>query len=355
MADREVATSRAAGPLVPNICISSADLGCRAAYETWLESVADVFDAKPDSRDGIGRFPIEMNVFHPGPLVLGQFVSPPQVFERSPRSIANGGLDHFLIQLYESGGFAGAAGGADIRVRAGDICIFDLTRTLDTRASDFRNVTLIVPRPLLETFVEDVDALSGIVLAGEEPLTRMLARHMRSLHGEMAQMAQDEAEAAARATVALIAVAAQRHAGFGTTGSKPLVSRFRAIVAHIDANLHDETLSPNSICADLGMSRATLYRLFEPVGGVAEFIRIRRLEAAMRLLVAPQACAVSIAEIAFGCGFKSLSSFSKAFRSHFGLSAREVRQNAGGKDSVRLRSPGLAEEAELSYWLKTLA
>jgi len=103
------------------------------------------------------------------------------------------------------------------------------------------------------------------------------------------------------------------------------------------------------------MSRATLYRLFEPVGGVAEFIRIRRLEAAMRLLVAPQACAVSIAEIAFGCGFKSLSSFSKAFRSHFGLSAREVRQNAGGKDSVRLRSPGLAEEAELSYWLKTLA
>ena len=49
MADREVATSRAAGPLVPNICISSADLGCRAAYETWLESVADVFDASPEA------------------------------------------------------------------------------------------------------------------------------------------------------------------------------------------------------------------------------------------------------------------------------------------------------------------
>lgn len=355
MTDRAVSTRMLDRPLVPNISISSAEIGCRTAYDTWAESVADVFDARPDTRAGIGECPIEMDVFHPGPLVLGRFASAPQVFERSPRSIGIGGLDHFLIQLYVHGGFAGSAGGCDIRVRAGDICILDLTRTLHTRASDFRNVTLIAPRPLLEAFVDDVDALSGIVLSGDEPLTVMLANHMRTLHDEMPQMAHDEAEAAARATVALIAVAAQRHARFGSTRSKPLVSRFRAMVAHIDANLHDDALSPNSICADLGLSRATLYRLFKPVGGVAEFIRVRRLETAMRLLVAPQNRHVGIAEIAFGCGFKSLSSFSKAFRNHFGSCAREVRLSAIGDHPTRLRTLGLTKEAELSYWLKTLA
>ena len=170
----------------------------------------------------------------------------------------------------------------------------------------------------------------------------------------MARMAKDEAEAAARATVALIAVAAQRHASFGTTGSKPLVSRFRAIVAHIDANLHDTTLGPKSMCEDLGMSRATLYRLFEPAGGVAEFVRIRRLETALRALVAPQNRDLGIAEIAYGCGFKSLSSFSRAFRTHFGSTAREVRLTASGHRIPALTSSGITGEAELSYWLKTL-
>lgn len=354
MEHREVWTQVNNRPLVPNISVSSAEIGCRTAYETWTESVADVFDARPDRLSGIEECPIEMNVFHPGPLVLGRFASAPQVFERGPRAIAAGGLDHFLIQLYEHGGFAGSAGRSDIRVRAGDICILDLTRTLHTRASDFRNVTLIAPRPLLEAYVDDVDALAGIVLSGDEPLTAMLAHHMRTLHGEMPQMAQDEAEAAARATVALIAVAAQRHARFGSTGARPPVSRFRAIVAHIDANLHDDSLSPNAICADLGLSRATLYRLFKPVGGVAEFIRIRRLETAMRLLIAPQNRHVGIAEIAFGCGFKSLSSFSKAFRNHFGSSAREIRVTAVGGPPISFRSADLSKQSELAYWLKTL-
>ena len=354
MVDCEVSSRSLYRSLVPNISISSDKIGCKPAYEIWLESVADVFDAKPDMRAGISQCPIEMNLYHPGPLVLGRFESAPQIFERNTRSIAMGGLDHFLIQLYERGGFAGSAGGADIRVRAGDICIFDLTRTLETRASAFQNVTLIVPRSLLGSFVDDVDALSGIVLSGDEPLTCMLANHMRTLHGEMPRMAPDEADAAARASVALIAVAAQRHACFGTTGSKPLVSRFRAVVTHIDANLHDVSLCPSSICENLGMSRATLYRLFEPVGGVAEFIRIRRLEAACKLLVLPQCLQVGIAEIAFNCGFKSLSSFSKAFRIHFGQSASKIRRAVCQDHSSILRFSSGAREAELSYWLRTL-
>ena len=352
--DREAGQGALGGQPLPNISISSASIGCKTAYETWRESVADVFNTRPGERTNLGEFPLEMSTFHPGPLVLGRFASGAQDFERSNRTIASGGLDHFLFQLYERGGFCGLANGAEIRVSAGDICILDLTRTLDTRATDFQNVTLIVPRSLLESFIDDVDALSGVVLAGDEPLTRMLARHMRSLHCEMARMSQDEAEAAARASAALIAVAAQRHARYGSTGSEPLVSRFRAIVAHIDANLHDVALTPRSICEDLGMSRASLYRMFASVGGVSEFIRIRRLEAAIRLLVSSASMHLGIAEIAFGCGFKTLSSFSKTFRNHFGLSPSEVRQSACENALSDCRTGGIVGKADFAYWLRTL-
>jgi hypothetical protein len=49
------------------------------------------------------------------------------------------------------------------------------------------------------------------------------------------------------------------------------------IKRYIEQHLASPELSPASICAAFGLSRATLYRLFEPLGGIASSIRERRL------------------------------------------------------------------------------
>ncbi|MGT2493518.1 hypothetical protein ACU4GD_31100 [Cupriavidus basilensis] len=49
---------------------------------------------------------------------------------------------------------------------------------------------------------------------------------------------------------------------------------------HVEANLHDPDLSPDSVLASLHLSRASVYRLFEHEGGLAAYIRSRRLRMA---------------------------------------------------------------------------
>ena len=114
-------------PHPPLYAVSSERVGGREALRRFHESVQDVFDTAPVERHAVQDFRLDMRASHLGSLVLTEVGSLAQRFERDRRMIATAGIDHFLIQLYTVGGYAGLAGGADIRVRAGDICILDLT------------------------------------------------------------------------------------------------------------------------------------------------------------------------------------------------------------------------------------
>jgi len=83
----------------------------------------------------------------------------------------------------------------------------------------------------------------------------------------------------------------------------------------IDQNLGNVDLSPKMICADIGVSRSQLYRLFSGGIGVAGYIRVRRLLKAHAALVSS---AQGIASVARVCGFSSHAHFSRVFKRQFG-------------------------------------
>nr|WMC98984.1 AraC family transcriptional regulator [Aminobacter aminovorans] len=88
----------------------------------------------------------------------------------------------------------------------------------------------------------------------------------------------------------------------------------------IEANVPEPDLGPEFLCQRLGMSRAKLYRLFEPIGGVGAYIQQRRLTRAYHALTDPAQAHLYVGIIAARCGFGSASVFSRAFRQAFGLS-----------------------------------
>ncbi|MCB4768547.1 helix-turn-helix domain-containing protein [Ancylobacter sp. Lp-2] len=69
----------------------------------------------------------------------------------------------------------------------------------------------------------------------------------------------------------------------------------------------------------IGISRASLYRLFEPIGRVARAIREVRLREAQRDL---QSRSATRGEIGLGLCFSSGSQFSHAFKAYYGCSPR---------------------------------
>ena len=94
--------------------------------------------------------------------------------------------------------------------------------------------------------------------------------------------------------------------------------------------LASRELGIEKITRTFGLSRASLYRLFEPVGGVACYIRTRRLARARKELTAPGLQDHRIGPIAYRAGFQSIPAFNRAFREAYGEPPRNARKPEGG-------------------------
>ncbi|RJN31110.1 helix-turn-helix domain-containing protein [Nesterenkonia natronophila] len=105
--------------------------------------------------------------------------------------------------------------------------------------------------------------------------------------------------------------------------SAPTVT-LEEIKAYIDSHCEDPTLSPQHLAARAGVSLRKLQSLFAAEGtSPAREIRQARLHRGHRMLSDGQ----NVAEAAFSCGFKDVSTFSRAYRRTFQRSPAAAKGN----------------------------
>lgn len=96
-------------------------------------------------------------------------------------------------------------------------------------------------------------------------------------------------------------------------------ARREELFAWIEQNLTRDKVQAKTLEEQFGLSRATLYRMFEPYGGLARYITQRRLERAFaKLADAPPARGL-ISRTAKEAGFDDPLHFSRNFRRAFGV------------------------------------
>lgn len=96
------------------------------------------------------------------------------------------------------------------------------------------------------------------------------------------------------------------------------------VTEYVKNNIDDESLSPSSIAEFVGVSKATLYRMFKEIMDKtpSEFVRGIRLEYAARLL---RTTKMTVSEIMFKCGFSNKSYFYREFFKQYGVSPKSYR------------------------------
>src|SRR3546814_15859741 len=87
-----------------------------------------------------------------------------QQWIRSSRTIARDSMDHYMVQLFESGGQTTRFDGESAAMHAGQIIVCDLQRTMDNATTDLQNLSILVPRPLLESRLDRPYAVHGLTL-----------------------------------------------------------------------------------------------------------------------------------------------------------------------------------------------
>jgi AraC-like DNA-binding protein len=273
-------------------------------------------------------------------------------FERTASQIARSGIDNISLVVYTEGGCALDAEGRSTEVYAGDVVFLDMSRRIDLRAPDYASLTLILPRAALESHLTDLDSLHGKVLRKSSPLNGMLTGHMHNLFAETPALSAEEGRAAANGTAALVAAFAGPSAnGRDAIARSESAKSLNVLRRFIEANLDNAELGPEFICSRLGISRASLYRAFEPIGSVSNHILRRRLARAHSLIADPAHAHERIGVIASRCGFGNVSVFNRAFREAYGIAPTELRSSFEHTEPGDVRFTGDAGFATMRRWL----
>jgi AraC-like DNA-binding protein len=313
---------------VPFSLFTTEHLNLPDQFDAWHDSISVVFDVAPSAdRMTEGGFKASVRAYHLGNLFVSQVDFDGQRFTRDRRRVVADGLDHYLVQLYARGGLVGTAGERERVLRAGDVQVLDLSRHNITEAKASGTIAIVVPRDVLREALPKVDDLHGLVLRGDTAIGSLLAEYMRSLVSRANDILLTDAPQIAHGTTTMIAACfhstAETVARARTQIEMATLERIRR---HIADNLGSPRLGPETLCGLFRISRTQLYRLFEPLGGVAAYIQEQRLARAYIQLTNPLYNHNRIFEIAFRWGFGSEAHFSRLFRRTFGLSPSEARE-----------------------------
>src|SRR5262245_6196329 len=240
---------------------------------------------------------------------------------RSPALVARG-ADQLLIMLQLEGSVDTDFGARRTQIEPGDVAIFDYARPFHSVATDYANLIVHLSR---ESVPAGLLALEphGLIYPRGSGAARLIGAAMREYYAQADDLTVSEAEAAIEGIVVLTTACARaRLAGDEADHVK---SRRKAALDYIDAHLGNEQLGPDEIADAAHLSRASLYRVLAADGGIRAVLLKRRLDEALRLILADNEDERSLTEVAKRCGFGGTSQFSRAFRARFGLPPRQYR------------------------------
>lgn len=342
---------------LPFSLFTTRNLAAKDQFDAWHESISVIFDVEPlADHDPARGFDATVRAYHLGELLISRVEFEGQQFVRDRQRAAIDGLDHYLVQLYDTGGLVGAAGERIRRLRPGDIQILDLSQHNATEAAASGTVAVVVPRETLHQAMPGADDLHALVLRGDSGIGGLLGDYMNSLLARADGIERADAAHVAQATTDMIAACFHSTAETRARASSVLERTMRErLQRHIAANLDSPGLTIPAMCGLFRISRTQLYRLFEPQGGVANYIQEQRLLRAHAELCSPRHDRRRIYEIAFGLGFTSEAHFSRVFRARFGLSPTDARARAQTvRSEIRRLAP--AETSDTSYedWVRRL-
>jgi len=345
--------------------IPKASLTRGMAPDEWLQplfsqSIAAYLDAQPVRNPAESSRPPEVHQFHLGQAIFLDTTFEAQRFRRDPAWMArNQDVDHLALQLYLDGGNEVVNGAHQFSQKAGNVFAVNLAYEVYAESQDSRVLTLMLPRSLLSANLPQLLDAAGGLFVHNSASAQVFSDHMRSLHQNLTTATTTEISAILQGTFGLLDSLAG-HADI--TASAAQQATLRTMCGFIDRHLRGPDLGVESLCKQFRCSRATLYRLFKPLGGVREHIQRRRLMACFKAITMQSHR--RIFDIALDYGFVSPSHFSNLFRDYFGMTPREARDAGNQPPQVGTRIEMVKapvgvtarEEAEMMWqWGRTLA
>lgn len=313
--------------------MTSTSTAIPTSAEAWREELGTAFGRLTPEALGSPHPRGRMAGTQLGAIAAFRVSGTPQIVRRTRRAVRLQPIDLLKICVQLDGYATVCQDGREVTIAPGQMAIYDTGRPYHLRLDGswscavmaFSRDALSLPEHTVVTAMDRAYALTGgpgAVLAG-------------FVSAAVAQRAAIRGGSAGRLGEAGLHLIAATLSDAATCAGDGAAEAMRLqILGYVRAHLAEPDLTHARVAAVHHMAGRTLHRLFanEPQS-VADYIRTRRLEAAMRDLTDPLLAHRSIAAIAAHWGFVGQAHFTRAFHARYGQTPSAARRGATAEGS----------------------
>jgi AraC-like DNA-binding protein len=310
-------------------------------FDMWRDTVKQIHDLELPEGTLPHSFDANVSAWSLGPLAVAGGYFTERRMLRGERITRRLQIDQYRILLPMGETLVRHSAREQRRVvRRGQMIFSDLARAEEADCGTGELMQFIINRDTLDALLPGPRDLHGFVPEG--PLASLVTDHLTALVQKLPALAAGDADPVAQATIRLIAATAgAAQVPSETIGSALDMARRQRILRYIDKHLLDPGLNQETLGSAFGMSRASLYRLFQSLGGVGAYLQSRKLHR-LRAELAGNG-AHHLGELTWKYGFSSQAQMSRAFRILFGHAPRDTQA-----DNIR-RTEGSLSGSTLSF------
>ena len=294
--------------------------------EAWQEWYHPVFDVIPRYPTG-EKFAAEIHLWKLGGLAMSRTSAPPVNVARMKSHLRRDAVDHWVISYCVRGAHSATTAGASIEVPAKVPYLWSLGQEFTHERTHVDRIQFFLARDAFRDIGPVLDAALGSTL--DTPLGHLLGDYMLALEQRLPVVTEADLPRLAKAVGAMVAAAVSPSAERVAVAARQIdLGRKERVRQVVRKHLRTPTFRPTILCRLVGMSRSSLYRLFEDTGGIARYIQSQRILLEAHAVLSDPEKTQTISEVAEDLCFADASSFSRTFKREFGHTPGEVRSAA---------------------------
>jgi AraC-like DNA-binding protein len=321
--------------LLPSAVFSTDETPPEGRFETWREFFSSVHEVVLPKR-AEATFSARGEYWGLGPVLLGANTTPRRRVVRPESRRSRDAFDAWVLQVNRDGPMGGLYAGGETRTEAGRLFVGNLAESYDLDRPGGFWVGAVISREVVAGWGVDLEALGTTTPRG--PGAALLADFLLSLARRLPEAPAPAEAALADAVRAMVVACLVHDAAPKRVAPEDAARRKRAEAERvIRREIASARLDAERIARLSGVSRSTLYRLFEHDGGVAGYVQRLRLAHARAALADPASRGAPIGALAERAGFHCAASFTRAFRRAYGETPSDFRGRAAGGASTPRR------------------
>ena len=294
--------------------------------QAWSDQVAALCGRAASLRFASEGFEASIKMRDVGGIAIGHFQHNASEIAHDKRALTDERCRHMMLIMQLSGRAIVSQGHIETEIGANDLAIIDTFRPFVCRF-DGRTRQLAAYIPAAELMMNCPASMFARPQRWtiHDGIGRLVRSTLSTVARSIERFETSDAVHARQMLIGVVKHMLERDR-LPSDDAEQMLPDHR-IRTFIDAHLADPDLGPAQIAAGCGISIRRLHRSFaDTKWSVCGWIRHRRLVRCREDLLDPAKDRLSITQIAFRWGFNDAAHFSRAFRSAYDQSPRDVRR-----------------------------